>query len=246
MENDIWQKRAPVYDKLEWVHRNDFLDFFVNVCEVQKNYSALDIGCGTGIVGELLSKQVRLFIGIDNSHFMIREAKRKISTNDRCGYYVIQDAQMLGFPDNTFDLVTARMCFHHIDNVEKGLRETYRVLKPGGRLVLCEGVPPDELVKKRYEEIFALKEKRHTFLETDLVNYLIKSDYKNIKVTPYYMQRVSLINWLCNSATEESVSKQIIRLHQEADAHFKDIYRIEILEHDIIMDWKFIILTGKK
>lgn len=50
------------------------------------------------------------------------------------------DAQALGFPDNTFDSVTATCVFCSVPNPVLELQEALRVLKPGGRLVLIEHV----------------------------------------------------------------------------------------------------------
>ncbi|MBI4287982.1 MAG: class I SAM-dependent methyltransferase [Chloroflexi bacterium] len=246
MENNIWQKRAGLYDKLEWVRKDDFLDFFKRSCNVRDCHSVLDMGCGTGIVTEILAGHVKLFIGIDDSIAMLHEATAKSSPNGKRAHYLLQDAQVMAFPDDVFDLVTARMSCHHINDVQQSVREAYRVLRPGGRLLVCEGVPPDERVRERYKQIFALKEKRHTFLEADLVDHLSRAGYKNIAVAPYFMRGVSLMNWLTNSAVKDGVAQEIFRLHRNADKHFKKVYNLQILDGDIIMDWKFVIVTGDK
>ncbi|RLI01159.1 hypothetical protein DRO38_05495 [Candidatus Bathyarchaeota archaeon] len=247
-QSEIWSRRAKIYDNLEWVRKKKFLDFFIEQCNPQEDFIALDIGSGTGIVTRELAKRVKKVIGIDLSKDMIIEAIKK----DNCEnlnvkpIYVQMDAQEMGFLDCTFDLITARMVFHHIENVKKGLKEVYRVLKRGGKFVLCEGVPPDYKVRKRYEEIFALKEKRHTFSEAELINLFYWMGFKNITLKPFFMEQVSLVNWLKNSAVESEVAERILELHLNADEYFKKVYRMTVSDEDIFIDWKFVVVIGEK
>jgi len=187
-------------------------------------------------------------IGIDLSSDMIKKAVEKNnseSLNSKL-QYLQMDVQQMNFSDCIFDLITARMVFHHVDNPEKGLREVYRVLKKGGRFVLCEGVPPDHKIRRRYEEIFMLKEKRHTFSEAELINVFHWTGFKNITLKPFFMEQVSLVNWLKNSAVEDKVAREILELHLTSDEYFKKVYNMSINNSDIFVDWKFVVITGQK
>ena len=246
--SDIWVNRALVYNNLDWVNKRDFLNFFIELCKPRSDFVALDVGCGTGIVTRELSLKVKKVIGIDLSMDMI---KRAIQNGERGDpnlkpEYIYGDARCMIFPDSNFDLVTARMSFHHIDNVTKAMEEVYRVLKEGGRFILCEGVPPDHKTRQRYEEIFALKEKRHTFSEAELINMFHWVGFKNIILAPFFMKQVSLVNWLKNSAIEDGVAQRILELHLTSDEHFKRVYRMAVNDNDILIDWKFVIVRGEK
>ena len=246
--NDIWNKRAPLYDNLDWVRKRDFLSFFIDLCQPRRDIIALDVGCGTGIISRELSSKVKKVIGIDLSRDMINQAVSKNSEGVLKGKqeYIQGDAQYMEFADGTFDLVTARMSFHHIDDGEKAMQEVYRILKWGGRFVLCEGVPPDHKTRQRYEEIFALKEKRHTFSEAELINMFYLAGFENIVLTPFFMKQVSLVNWLRNSAVEDGATQKILELHLTADEHFKRVYQMAVRDNDIFIDWKFVVVTGEK
>ena len=246
--NDIWAKRALLYDDLDWAKKKDFLNFFIDSCNPEGSFIALDVGCGTGIVSRELAKKVRKVIAIDLSRDMIRQAPKKDKAEDfkLVPEYIQVDAQCMGFPSFTFDLVTARMSFHHIDNVEKAMKEIYRVLKRGGKFVLGEGVPPDHKVRQRYEEIFALKEKRHTFSEAELINMFYQGRFENITLKPFLMEQVSLVKWLKDSAIEDGVAVKILELHLTSDEHFKRVYRMSVNNNDIFIDWKFAVVIGEK
>ena len=92
--------------------------------------AALDLGCGTGILGPELRTASRA-IGLDLSREMLRRAQ---------GYHgrAIGDMNALPFKDASFDTVFARGALHHSADLGSALLEVRRVLKPGGRLVAAE------------------------------------------------------------------------------------------------------------
>lgn len=243
-QKQLWAQRAALYNKLEWTTQSEFLKVFLDHCPVSPDADVLDIGVGTGVVAKALVPFVRSVTGVDISPQMIEQLRKDPeATKIKC---FEGDTQELPFPDNSFDLCTARMVFHHVENCIQGLSEALRVLKPGGHLVFIEGVPPDHLTRKRYEEIFALKEERHTFSEAELINMFRRAGFKQMALYPYFMEQVSLNNWLQNAAITPEAIAEIRRLHVEADDHFKDAYNLKEVGGDVLMDWKFAILIGQK
>ncbi|MGL4402221.1 MAG: class I SAM-dependent methyltransferase [Fusobacteriaceae bacterium] len=102
----------------------------------------LDLGCGKGELLEEIKikfdncenqKQFQLF-GVDISPKMIEKARLK---NDEIEFK-IGDSENLEFSDNFFEVITCLNSFHHYENPEKSLAEMYRVLTPGGNLILGE------------------------------------------------------------------------------------------------------------
>ena len=51
------------------------------------------------------------------------------------------EAEYLPFSDSSFDLVTSATTLHHVENVEKVAKEIYRVLKPGGHMIVMDWTP---------------------------------------------------------------------------------------------------------
>lgn len=98
--------------------------------------SLLDVGCGTGYLMELLTKQrPARYCGVDLSDEMIRVAKEKQIDSAE---FVVSSADKLPYPDETFDIVTCSQSFHHYPYPEKAMQEARRVLKSGGLYILSD------------------------------------------------------------------------------------------------------------
>ena len=96
----------------------------------------LDVGCGPGAALEHAAATGAAVAGVDPSPSMVERASRRVPEADvRVG-----SAEDLPFPDDSFTVVINVASFHHWANRDAGLREISRVLEPGGRLHIAEGM----------------------------------------------------------------------------------------------------------
>jgi demethylmenaquinone methyltransferase/2-methoxy-6-polyprenyl-1,4-benzoquinol methylase len=105
----------------------------------------LDLCCGTGDLAFSLGRHAKArILGADFSHTMLVRAKEKAVTvnGNQLVPFFEADALRLPFADGAFDLVTSAFGFRNLANYEDGLREIYRVLKPGGTLGILEFTEP--------------------------------------------------------------------------------------------------------
>ena len=95
----------------------------------------LDCGCGTAPMLSLLSERYpeRRYTGIDLSPNMIAAARAKDLPN---ASFVLGDCERLPFADDSFDAVICSMSFHHYPDPRAFFKSVFRVLRPGGRLIL--------------------------------------------------------------------------------------------------------------
>ena len=142
-----FNKIASTYDRL-----NHVMTFGLDRCwrrraarELQGK--ALDVACGTGDMCVELMKRGCDVTGVDISGEMLSIARQKTaSANFQTG-----DAESLPFADNAFDAVTCAFGIRNFEHLEKGLSEMFRVLRPGGRMVILELATPDSgLIKPFY------------------------------------------------------------------------------------------------
>lgn len=107
----------------------------------------LDVACGTGTSTAALAKRGARVVGIDFSAGMIAEATRRHPSLE----FVQGDAQALPFGDAEFDAVTVSFGLRNFSDPQLALAEMYRVLKPGGRIVVTEfSTPPVAIVRATY------------------------------------------------------------------------------------------------
>jgi ubiquinone/menaquinone biosynthesis C-methylase UbiE len=119
-----------------------------------KGKKLLDVGCGNGDQLALACKKGAEVYGIDISPKMIGEAKRSHSFLNNLS---VQDLNKLRFNNNSFDIVISRFALQHLDNVEKGLGEIWRVLKPGGTAVFLVGHPFMQFLIKKHKTSYFTK-----------------------------------------------------------------------------------------
>ncbi len=103
----------------------------------------LDACCGTGDLAIESERRGGRVVGLDFSERMLERARQKSGTID----WVQGDALALPFADGDFDAATVGFGVRNLDDLERGLRELHRVLRPGGRLAVLEITQPRGLLR---------------------------------------------------------------------------------------------------
>ena len=143
----------------------------------------LDIATGTGDFAILSAQMLRpqTLIGADISEGMMEIGRQKVKRLglDSVVRFEKEDCLHLSYPDNTFDAVTAAFGIRNFADLDKGLSEMCRVLKPGGHLSIVELTTPVSFPMKQLFHIYS-----HTVLpvygrliskDTSAYSYLTKT-----------------------------------------------------------------------
>ena len=119
----------------------------VRAVDPQPGERILDVAAGTGTSSAAFAKSGASVVAVDFSAGMIEEGRKRYPKIE----FVEADAQKLPFGDDEFDAVTISFGLRNVENPKTALAEMYRVLKPGGRLVICEfSKPPRALFRTGY------------------------------------------------------------------------------------------------
>jgi demethylmenaquinone methyltransferase/2-methoxy-6-polyprenyl-1,4-benzoquinol methylase len=124
----------------------------VQIVAANNPENILDIATGTGDLAiSLTASAAKEIIGLDISEGMLEVGRKKIAKKQLDGIIsmVVGDSEDLPFQNNTFDAITVAFGIRNFENLEKGLSEILRVLKPGGIFVILETSVPTKFPFKQ-------------------------------------------------------------------------------------------------
>jgi len=119
--------------------------------------SILDIATGTGDLAIAFAKtSTKTITGVDISEGMLKIGREKVLAKGLQDKIVLEqgNSEFLRFADNSFDAVTVSFGVRNFENINKGLNEIYRVLKPGGTLTILEFSHPGSFPMKQLYHIY--------------------------------------------------------------------------------------------
>lgn len=157
----------------------------------------LDIATGTGDFALEAWKWLKpdLIVGADLSEGMMRVAAEKVKKAGLENHFRFeyQDCTALTYQDNTFDAVTIAFGVRNFENIAQGISEMFRVLKPGGKMVIIELSRPEKFPMKQLFNLYSvtvLPVAGRMFSKDDMAyEYLPAS----IKVVPQSGEMVGII-----------------------------------------------------
>ncbi len=124
------------YDALREANESVEFSYALHEYKVYKGRRVLDVGCGNGYVLSHYAREGAQVYGVDLTETAIVLCRRRFALSDLRGMFAVGSAEDLPYPDLTFDLVCSMGVLHHTPNIHKAVDEIFRVLKPGGHLVV--------------------------------------------------------------------------------------------------------------
>lgn len=129
-------------DLITFGHRRAILQATLEAADIRRGERLVDVGCGTGELAIVARQDATIgpVIGIDATPGMIDLARKRAVHAGVAVDFRLATAEALPLPDGSADAITSTFLFHHLpsDLKREALREMWRVLAPGGRLIIAD------------------------------------------------------------------------------------------------------------
>lgn len=160
------------------------------------NLRLLDVGCGSAALLGVAAGKYKQVVGIDIAFRWMVMAKKRLAEKGLQDIPLIcACAEALPFPDESFDRVVAQSVIEHLRDQEAGVKESYRVLRPGGDFFLgtanrlrfgpdphiglwCSGYLPQKWVTSYLERKNIMAPKIHLLSKNDLARLVTENGFK--------------------------------------------------------------------
>ncbi len=159
----------------------------VDLGKIKSGQLTLDAGCGVGGTAIYIAQKTKarvVGITLDPNQVHLANQYSRAKLVEKLVEFQVQDFTKTNFAANTFDLVYAIESVCHTRPKTRFLKEVYRILKPGGHLVIADGYtkyPPKTAEEKKiiadFNWAFALPE---LAVASDMTKYIKQSDFENV------------------------------------------------------------------
>lgn len=230
------------HDSANWITDGGLLEQHAKMCRVESDARVLDVCCGSGVVGASFRGRVGRIVGLDLTPEMVQLARTRLDEVHQ------GDVYHLPFDDKSFDLVCNREVLHLLPHPGRPLAEVFRVLRPGGQLIVGQWVPfgdGDEAWMYR-----VVKKKQPLFfnnLTVESTTQLLRGvGFEHIEMTEY-LQWEDIDNWINTHETPSLNRYEIRQLYYEAPAEARAVHPFEVSATGKIRDcWRWSIFSAMK
>jgi ArsR family transcriptional regulator len=150
------------------------------------NIDVADLGAGEGLISQLLARNAKQVWCIDNSPRMVEVGTELARKNDLANLtYRLGDIEQVPLPDASVDLAILSQALHHARHPQRAVDEAYRILRPGGQLLVLDLAEHSfEKARDLYADLWL------GFKESTLDAFLKKAKFVKVEVTPVARESV--------------------------------------------------------
>ncbi|MGL4611721.1 MAG: class I SAM-dependent methyltransferase [Trueperaceae bacterium] len=193
----------------------------------------LDVGTGAGHTAANLAAIAKKVYGLDPAEGMLNVARESYGhlTNLE---FVSGTSEVTGFPDNIFDIVTARHTLHHHPHMDKTLLELKRVLKPGGRLVIADEITLTESINDWFHELELAHDPTHVraYYAYEWQAFIREAGLLWVVGDTATRYSIEVEQWIANTKLNPEFAERVRQLFREASLKAKELLNIDYKDND--------------
>ncbi|MFI5361133.1 MAG: methyltransferase domain-containing protein [Elusimicrobiota bacterium] len=230
------------HDSAAWITDAELLKAHAELFTPDRRARALDVCCGSGVVGAAFKDRVESVVGLDLTPEMVDLARTRLDSVAQGSVYQIPHA------DATFDLVCTREVFHLLPYPEKPVAEIFRVLKPGGRFIVGQILPYGEADGPWMYRVFKKKQPLifNMFQEEDFKRLLSGAGFVELEMKELRVWE-SIDVWIDSYETTSLHRHEIRGLYRDAPAEARAVHPFQISPAGEIRDlWRWCVFSVSK
>lgn len=205
------------------------LDQIESLLRGTQSARVLDLGCGGGHVSYRAAPHVAEVVACDVTAAMLEAVAAAAAERGLANISVREAAaEALPFADASFDVVLCRFTAHHWQNLEAGLRQARRVLKPGGRAVLIDTVAPaNPVLDTHLQAVEVLRDASHVrnYSLAEFIGALARSGFAVEGITLRRL-RMEFSVWTARTRTSAAHAAAIRSLQATAPQIVRDHFAV--------------------
>ncbi len=230
------------HDSAVWITDKELLKTHADLFKQDRNALALDVCCGSGVVGASFKGRVKKVMGLDLTPEMVALARQRLGEVRQGNVYNIP------FEHDKFDLVCTREVLHLLPWPERPVSEIFRVMKPGAQFIVGQILPygPGDgpwmyrIFKKKQPLIFNM------FQEEDFKRLLTDAGFVDLKMKELLVWE-SIDTWINSYETTSLHRHEIRQLYHNAPAEAKAVHPFKISPSGEISDlWRWCVFSVRK
>ncbi len=230
-----WSKLGDNY-ATSIVHKSGpSLAKLIQLARPQSTDLCLDIGTGTGHTAAELAKYAHKVWGLDPSHGMRLAAEKIYADIDNLGF-IDGTSEKTGFPDDCFDIVTARHTLHHHPSMPNTLAEIYRILKANGRFVLVDEITPKPELNDWYHQLEITRDPTHkrSYYLSEWQDFLKDAGFEWIVGDSKTVYHLDIEKWINRMEPSREQANTVRQLFLSASEFAKETFNIQIKDNKAI------------